>query len=136
MKQHYKIWLGTFFGAFLPTVLWLTFNALVLGNCDPKFGCLGGIQLAMLFHGVGGLVSSFIVIGVFLFYKKRFRLTVSKATIISSITIGIVLGLFIPLLFAYNLVIAWLFLAFLLSGIVFYLQRNTSKQLKPPNLLN
>ena len=39
-------------------IAWSLFQGFVLGNCDPKFGCLGGVWLAASISSIAGAISA------------------------------------------------------------------------------
>jgi hypothetical protein len=61
----------TFAGIVLPWVIWTATQAFVLGDCDTKFGCAGGVLFAAQLSALAGLLSAVAAVLVY-FIVRRF----------------------------------------------------------------
>jgi hypothetical protein len=138
MKKAITILSISFASLVVPMLAWYTFDAFVLGNCDPKFGCFGGIQFGALILGVSGFVSSLSVLAAYIAVNKAVGLEFTNATIATTVAIGLVLGILTRVVLPglaesiIGMVISWLAMSFLLGGAAFLVQRNITNHSSSP----
>ena len=133
MKSAITIWSITFASAFFPMLAWYAFDAYVLGNCDIKFGCFGRVQIGSFVIGVSAFISSSSVLVAFNVVNKIVGIVFSSATIVTSVVVGIILGVFteivLPNLGETSLgLVNWLVLSFIVGGIAYLLQINITRR--------
>jgi hypothetical protein len=138
MKRALTILIITFASAVVPMLAWYTFDALVLGNCDPKFGCLGGIQFGAFIVGVSAFVSSLSVLAAYIAVNKAVSLEFTNATIATTAAIGLVLGILTRIVLPnlaesiISMVIIWLAMSFFIGIAAYLTQRNISNHSSTP----
>ena len=111
----------TFFTIVISWCLWFSLQWLVLDNCDPKFGCIGGIQFALFFSAIGGLVSSFSFAAA-AFLPWRNKRSISRKYFISTgIVGGAVLSVILPTVLSWGGgdIVGLVFMWFVLSVVIF-----------------
>lgn len=111
-------------------IAWYTYDAYVLGNCDPKFGCFGRIQIGAFVLGVSAFVSSLSVLIAYITVNKAVGLVFSNATISTTAIVGLVLGIFTDVVLpslGESLIlgmVSWLAISFVVGSIAYLMQRN------------
>jgi len=138
MKRAITILSISFASVVVPMLAWYTFDAFVLGNCDPKFGCFGGIQFGAFILGISGFVSSLSVMAAYISVNKAVGLEFTNTTIATTVAIGLVLGILTRVVLPdiaesiIGMVISWLVMSFLLGGAAFLVQRNITNHSSSP----
>lgn len=75
MNSFFKKIAIFFIGAILPAALIISFSTLILGNCDPKFGCMGSLVLLFKFSVLPiAVISSISVFGVMISLSRLGKL--------------------------------------------------------------
>jgi len=138
MKRAITIYSITFVTVVVPMLSWYTFDALVLGNCDPKFGCFGGINFGAFILGVSAFVSSLSILFAYVVVNKAVGLEFTNATITATAAIGLILGILTRLVLfriaesIVGIVIIWFFISFFIGGVVYLMQRNITNHSSAP----
>ena len=132
MKNVIIIWVTTLFFVISPMCLWYLFDAFVLGNCDPKFGCLGGLQFGVFILSICGYLSSFAVISAYALVNKPEIRQVKKVHLYTTICIGIILSglnkfLFAGTLSVSGMVITWFLVSLAIASVAYKIQNNITK---------
>ncbi len=113
----------------VPWVAWSSFQGLILGNCDPKFGCVGGVQFVSFFSGVAGLISAI----AFLLATSLPKLANREVTKAHQIGAGAVGGIMLAFFLATvpnwyfetgGMVVGWFFLSLVLFTVILLLLKS------------
>lgn len=87
MKMNIKIFLATFMFVVLPVTAWRVIDVIITDTCDPKFGCIGGLQFGILIQCICGFVSGFAsLLTCYIFRNKLVRL--SQTSLFGSLLIS------------------------------------------------
>ena len=138
MKRAITILSISFASAVVPMLAWYTFDAFVLGNCDPKFGCFGGIEFGAFILCVSGFASSLSILAAYIAVRKAVGLEFTNVTIATTVAIGLVLGILTRVVLPsvaesiIGMVFSWVIISFLLSGAAFLVQRNITNHSSTP----
>ena len=138
MKRAIIIWSVSFASVVVPMLAWYIFDAFVLGNCDPKFGCFGGIQFGAFILGVSAFVSSLAVLAAYIAVDKAVGLEITNATIATTAAVGFVLGIFTRVVLPslaesiVSMVAIWLVMSFVIGGVAYLVQRNITNHSSTP----
>ena len=138
MKRAIIILSVTFASVVVPMLAWYTFDAFVLGNCDPKFGCFGGIQFGAFILCASALVSSPSVLAAYLAVNKAVALEFTRTTIVTTAAVGLVLGIFTRVVLPrlaesiVGMVVIWLAVSFAVGGVAYLVQRNITNHSNTP----
>lgn len=112
----------------------------MLGNCDPKFDCFGGIRFGAFILGINGFASSLSVLAAYIALNKAVGLEFTNTTIATTIAMSLVLEILTRIVLPgiaesiIGMVINWLAISLLLGGAAFLVQRNiTNHSSSPPS---
>jgi len=124
MKYIPQIWLTALLSIVLPSAIWLSYNAFILRNCDPKFGCMGGFVFGVSFQGIHAFIGAFAISCSYMIFRNLFKNECKRYLYTTTFVAGFSLS-FVTLI-SYILpsviisAIAWFILSIIVSY-VFYL---------------
>ncbi len=112
---------------------WFAYDTFVSDNCDYKFGCVGGFQLALFLYGICAFITACLFsFSYYLIYIKDIQ-SPSKRNLIITIIISALLGFTSPLYLSnaigeeIGMVIGWVFISFIVSFTCYLLEKNITR---------
>ena len=133
MKAIITIWIVALLSTIFPVITWYSYDIFILGRCDPKFGCMGGLQFLLFLYGTAAFVSSLSFLASYYLVLFRANIKQIKKSVIVTIIAGSVLSALAPVYLRNSIgdtpgmVIGWFAISLVMSSIFYLVQKNITR---------